>query len=70
MELEVRLKLEIPNSVVLPDGTTAQVKGVSANVVDGELAEIVYTIEKESGAWAEYPAPDIQQHPQQLVTSS
>ena len=46
--------LEIPHSVILPDGTTAQVKAVAANVVDGQLAQIVYTVEKESGAWAEY----------------
>jgi hypothetical protein len=29
------LNLEIPHSVMLSDGTTAQVKGVAAKVIDG-----------------------------------
>jgi hypothetical protein len=53
LQLEVRLKLEIPHSVVLPDGTTAQVKGVAAKLVDGQLEQIVYTVEKEGGAWTD-----------------
>jgi hypothetical protein len=48
------LTLEIPHFVVLADGTTAHVKAVAANIVDGQLAQIVYTVEKESGAWAEH----------------
>ena len=47
------LQLEIPESLVLPDGTTAMVKGVAAKVIDGRLDQIVYTVEKDSGAWAE-----------------
>jgi hypothetical protein len=58
------LNLEIPHSVVLPDGTTAQVKGVAAKVIDGQLAQIVYTVEKDSGAWADVLSEAVQlQHP-------
>jgi hypothetical protein len=49
------LTLEVPESVTLPDGTTASVKGVEAKVIDGHLAQIVYTVEKDSGAWAQVP---------------
>jgi hypothetical protein len=49
--LEVPLQLDIPQSVVLPDGKTAIVRGVAAQVIDGKLDQIVYTVEKESGAW-------------------
>ena len=45
------MKLEIPQSIVLPDGTSALVRGVTAKVSDGRLDQIVYTVEKESGAW-------------------
>jgi hypothetical protein len=47
------LKLEVPHSVILADGTTAEVKSVAAKVIEGQLAQIVYTVEKESGAWSE-----------------
>jgi len=47
------VKLEVPESVVLPDGTPAAVRGVCAKVVGGRLEQIVYTVEKESGAWTE-----------------
>ena len=58
------MNLEIPHSVVLPDGTTAQVKGVAAKVIDGQLAQIVYTVEKDSGAWADVLSEEVQlQHP-------
>jgi hypothetical protein len=57
--LEVRLTLEIPQSVVLPDGTTAIVRGVSAKVVDGTIDQIIYTVEKESGAWTDVASEQI-----------
>jgi hypothetical protein len=56
------LKLEVPLSVILPDGTNADVKGVAAKVIDGQLAQIVYTVEKETGAWTDVAAEAI--HPQ------
>jgi hypothetical protein len=52
------VQLEIPESIVLPDGTTAIVKGVAAKVIDGKLDEIVYTVEKENGAWTEIADAD------------
>jgi hypothetical protein len=57
--LEVHLTLEIPQSLVLPDGTTAQVKGVAAKIVDGQLAQIVYTVEKASGAWTDVSSDEM-----------
>lgn len=56
--MEGSLKLEIPESVVLPDGTTALVRGVSARVIDGRLVQIVYSVEKASGAWTEVAVED------------
>ena len=53
------MKLEIPQSVVLPDGTTAVVRAVAANVIDGRLDQIVYTVEKESGAWMEIASDQV-----------
>jgi hypothetical protein len=50
------LNLEVPQSLVLPDGTAALVRGVSAKVIDGRIDQIVYTVEKESGAWTEVAA--------------
>jgi hypothetical protein len=50
------MTLEIPQSLTMPDGTTALVRGVAAKVIDGRLDEIVYTVEKASGAWAEVAA--------------
>jgi hypothetical protein len=47
------LKLEIPRVLTLVDGTAAQVKGVAAKVVDGRVVQIVYTVEKENGAWTD-----------------
>ena len=58
------MKLEIPESLILPDGTTATVRGVAAQVIDGALAQIVYTVEKESGAWAQITSEEL--HPQHL----
>ena len=53
------LNVEIPNLVTLTDGTTAQVKAVAVTVVDGHLGEVVYTVEKQNGAWAEVTARDV-----------
>jgi len=51
--------LEVPEVVILPDGTTAAVKGVAASVVSGRLERVIYTIEKASGGWAEVDAADV-----------
>ena len=53
---EIPLTLEVPQSLTLADGTTALVRAVAARVVDGRLDQIVYTVEKESGAWEEVTA--------------
>ena len=45
------LTLEIPNELILPDGTTARVRTVTATVTDGHVDQVVYTVEKASGAW-------------------
>jgi hypothetical protein len=47
------MTLQIPASVTLLDGTSAQVKAVAAEVVEGRLARVVYTLEKPSRAWIE-----------------
>jgi hypothetical protein len=59
------MTLEIPQSVVLPDGTTAQVKAIAANVIDGQLDQIVYTVEHESGAWTDVSSAEV--HAQHLL---
>jgi hypothetical protein len=51
--------LEIPDSLTLADGTTAEVKGVAARVIDGRLAQIVYTVERGSGAWVDVGAEEV-----------
>jgi hypothetical protein len=43
------VNLEIPERVILTDGTKAQVKAVKSTVIDGRLADVVYTIEKHNG---------------------
>jgi hypothetical protein len=53
------LTLEIPEAVILADGTTAEVKGVTANVVAGQLEQIVFTVEKPGGAWTEVSGADV-----------
>ena len=58
------MQLDIPQSVVLADGTTALVKAVAAQVTDGALHQIVYTVEKENGAWAEVSSQEL--HIEQL----
>ena len=47
------MTLEIPELVTLADGTTAEVKGVAANVVGDQLEQVVLTVEKPSGAWTQ-----------------
>ena len=54
------MTLEVPALVTLADGTTAQVKAVSATVADGRLCEIVFTVEKETGAWTEVASDEVQ----------
>ena len=54
------MTLEVPESVVLPDGTSAAVRGVAAKVTDGRLEQVVYTVEKESGAWTEVSGDEAQ----------
>jgi hypothetical protein len=51
--MEIRLHLEIPESLILPDGARAPVRGVAAKIVDGKLEQVMYTVEKPSGAWVE-----------------
>ncbi len=50
--------LEVPEVVILPDGTTAAVKGVAASVVDGRLERVTYTVEKQNGGWADVAGAD------------
>ena len=45
------MTLEIPDRLTLPDGTTALVRTVTATVTDGHVDQVVYTVEKDSGAW-------------------
>ena len=47
------MTLEIPDHLTLPDGTTARVRTVTATVTDGHVDQVVYTVEKHGGAWAE-----------------
>ena len=54
------MQLDIPQSLVMPDGTTALVKAVTAQVIDGALHQIVYTVERENGAWAEVSSQEVQ----------
>ena len=53
------MTLEVPEHVILADGTTAQVKGVAANVVAGQLEQVVFTVEKRGGAWTEVTGQDV-----------
>ena len=53
------MKLEVPQSIVLPDGTSALVRGVTAKVIDGRLDQIVYTVERESGAWLDVAGEEV-----------
>jgi len=53
------LQLDVPQSVVLPDGRTAQVREVSAQVSEGKIVHIVYTVEKENGAWTKLSGDEV-----------
>ena len=50
------MTLEIPEQLILPDGTSARVRTVTATVTDGQIHQVVYTVEKASGAWLEVAA--------------
>ena len=50
------MTLEIPDHLTLPDGTTARVRTVTATVTDGHVDQVVYTVEKDSGAWLDVTA--------------
>ena len=63
------MTLEIPDSLTLPDGTTAQVRTVTATVTDGHVDQVVYTVEKESGAWLDVAADAMEAAPT-LTTAS
>jgi hypothetical protein len=54
--LEKPVTLEIPDQLILPDGTSARVRTVTATVTDGQIHQVVYTVEKASGAWLEVAA--------------
>jgi hypothetical protein len=56
VKAENALTLEIPEQLTLPDGTTARVRTVTATVTDGHIDQVVYTVEKESGAWLDVTA--------------
>jgi hypothetical protein len=58
-DLESEMTLDIPASVVLSDGSSAQVKRVSATLINAELAEVVYTVEKVNGSWAELRGDEV-----------
>ena len=53
------MTLEIPQRVVISDGTTVQVKGVAARVIDGRVEQVVYTVEKITGAWTDVAGDDV-----------
>ena len=58
------MTLEIPQSILLPDGTSGLVRGVTAKISDGRVDQIVYTVEKASGAWMDLASDAIlTQHP-------
>jgi hypothetical protein len=50
------MTLEIPDHLTLADGTTARVRTVTATVTDGHVDQVVYTVEKASGAWLDVTA--------------
>ena len=61
--LEGSLTLEVPEVVVLADGTTVHVKAVAAIVVYGGFTEITFTVEKPTGAWAEVASDEVRAKP-------
>jgi hypothetical protein len=52
--------LDVPSTIVLPDGTTGEVKAVAANVVNGRFEQITYTVERESGVWSEVASEEVE----------
>jgi hypothetical protein len=56
------LTLEVPDSVTLTDGSSARVVRVIASVVDAHLVQVVYTVEKDSGAWSDVSRDDVRNH--------
>ena len=57
------MKLEVPDSLTLADGSTVEVKGIAAKVIDGKLEQIVYTVEKANGAWTDVTAEEVRTEP-------
>ena len=53
------MTIEVPESITLADGSSAKVMRVCAKVVDAQLLEIVYTVEKASGAWSNVPLEEL-----------
>jgi hypothetical protein len=59
MKEENPLTLEVPDSVTLTDGSSARVVRIIANVIDAKLVDVVYTVEKDSGAWSDVSRDDV-----------
>ena len=53
------MNFDIPERVVFDDGTTAEVKAITAKVFQGRIAHVMYTVEKSSGAWIEVDSRDV-----------
>jgi hypothetical protein len=64
------LTLQIPDYLTLADGTTARVRAVIATVTDGLVHQVVYTVEKDSGAWLDVVADDANPTPAAQTTAS
>ena len=56
-----RMTLEVPDFVTLTDGSSVRVVRVVANVVHATLLDVVYTVEKDSGAWSDVSRDDVRQ---------
>ena len=54
------MTLEVPETVTLSDGSTAEVKAVTAGLIDGQIGRVVYTVERRSGAWMDVPEAEVQ----------
>lgn len=64
------MTLEIPDHLTLPDGTSARVRTVTATVTDGHVDQVVYTVEKDSGAWLDVTADAMPTLAAALTTAS
>jgi hypothetical protein len=53
------LTLEVPDSLILTDGSSARVVRIIANVIDAKLVDVVYTVEKDSGAWSDVSRDEV-----------